>query len=112
MNTQLRGSILLIAGCSIGAGMLGIPVVTGAAGFIPTTLLFVLTWAFMALSGIVLTELVLSYKEPGINILSLARDSLGRIGVLVASLTFMFLFYAIMTAYIIATSILINQFLG
>lgn len=112
MNSKLRGSVLLIAGCSIGAGMLGIPVMTGAAGFIPTSILFVLTWAFMALSGLVLAELVLSYKQSGINLLSLARESLGKVGMTVASLTFMFLFYAIMTAYMIASSELLYEFFG
>lgn len=112
MNAKLRGSILLIAGCSMGAGMLGLPVVTGSVGFIPATLLFILIWAFMALSGLVLAELVLSYKETGVNLLGLAKDSLGTVGMTVTSLTFMFLFYAIMTACILATSLLIHEFFG
>lgn len=112
MKTKIRGSILLVAGCSIGAGMLGIPVVTGAAGFIPSSILFVLVWAFMALSGLVLAELVLSYKETGIHLLFLTKQTLGSFATLVATLCFMFLFYAIMTAYLLATSIFLHDFLG
>ncbi len=112
MNTKIRGSILLIAGCSIGAGMLGIPVVTGTTGFIPGSLFFILTWAFMALSGLVLAELVLSYKEEGMNLLSLTQDTLGLSGKMVAVVCFMFLFYAIMTAYVLAASIFFHDVFG
>ncbi len=111
MKNTYRGSILLIAGCCIGAGMLGAPVVTGAAGFIPATLLFIAIWAFMALSGLVLSELVLSYDDDSVNLLSIAKDTLGSFGKIIVTTTFMFLFYAIMTAYILASSSLIAQVL-
>src|SRR5947209_2220873 len=38
---KLLGSILLIAGCCIGAGMLGLPVLSGYAGFVPASFIFV-----------------------------------------------------------------------
>jgi tyrosine-specific transport protein len=110
MKNRQLGSILLIAGCSIGAGMLGIPVVTGAAGFIPSALLFFLAWAFMALSGLVLGELVLSYRETNVNLLTMAKDCLGETGRLVTSLLFVSLFYALMIAYILAAGMLISHF--
>ena len=34
------GGMLLIAGSCIGSGMLGIPIVTGVAGFFPSLLMF------------------------------------------------------------------------
>lgn len=111
MNNKQLGSILLIAGCSIGAGMLGIPVVTGVAGFIPSCLFFILAWAFMALSGLVLTELVLSYKEHNVNLLTIAKDTLGSFGKGLAMLLFAFLFYSLMTAYILAAGVLFSQYL-
>ncbi|MBS0655212.1 MAG: GerAB/ArcD/ProY family transporter [Verrucomicrobia bacterium] len=111
MNKQL-GATLLVAGCCIGAGMLGIPVVTGTSGFLPSATFFVLAWAFMALCGLVLTELVLSFDLPEVNLLTMSEKTLGRYGKLVASFLFMFLFYAIMTAYVIASAVLLSDYTG
>jgi len=91
--------------------MLGIPIMTAAGGFIPSSILFVLIWAFMGLSGFVLAELVLSYDEKDVNLLTISQDSLGTVGKAVTCASFMFLFYAIMTAYILAASVLIVQIL-
>jgi len=46
MNIQRKergsvlGGVLLVAGSAIGAGMLGLPLVTGHAGFIPSLVIF------------------------------------------------------------------------
>ncbi len=106
------GASLLIAGCCIGAGMLGIPVVTAQAGFYPSLLFFIVAWAFMALAGVLLSKIVLSFNTPDIHLVSMAEKSFGRIGKILAWLLFTFLFYAIMTAYVIAASVLISDFTG
>jgi len=41
------GSILLIAGTSIGAGMLALPMTTGIGGFFPSAILFVICFSYM-----------------------------------------------------------------
>src|SRR5262245_5303976 len=104
------GATLLIAGCCVGAGMLGIPVVTGPAGFFPSVLFFFFAWLFMAATGLVLATLVLWFDKPNINLLSMAKETLGRPGKWTAWVLFAFLFYAIMTAYVIAASRLLSDF--
>lgn len=111
MNRTL-GASLLIAGCCIGAGMLGIPVVTAEAGFYPSLLFFILAWGFMTAAGLLLAKLVLSFNKPDIHLLSMAEATLGRSGKLAAWILFAFLFYAIMTAYVIAAGVLISGFTG
>ena len=37
---KLLGGILLVAGCCIGAGMLGLPVLSAQAGFKPSVVMF------------------------------------------------------------------------
>src|SRR5690348_809155 len=101
------GASLLIAGCCIGAGMLGIPVVTAQAGFYPSSLVFILSWVFMAVAGVLLAKLVLSFQTPDIHLITMAQECFGRTGKLLTWVLFTFLFYAIMTAYIIAASVLI-----
>jgi tyrosine-specific transport protein len=111
MNKTL-GASLLISGCCIGAGMLGIPVVTAEAGFYPSLLFFVIAWAFMTAAGLLLAKLVLSFNKPEIHLLSMADATLGRFGKLAAWMLFAFLFYAIMTAYVIAAGVLISDCTG
>ena len=43
------GGILLVAGSCIGSAMLGLPVLTGLAGFAPSVAMFVICWLFMVL---------------------------------------------------------------
>ncbi len=111
MNRTL-GASLLISGCCIGAGMLGIPVVTAEAGFFPSLVFFLLAWAFMTAAGLLLAKLVLSFNRPDIHLLSMAEATLGRVGKLATWVLFAFLFYAIMTAYVIAASVIISDFTG
>lgn len=111
MNRTL-GASLLVAGCCIGAGMLGIPVVTAKAGFYPSLFFFLLAWAFMTAAGLLLAKLVLSFNKPDIHLLTMAEATLGRYGKLSAWILFAFLFYAIMTAYVIAAGVLISGFIS
>lgn len=98
-TNRFFGSILLIAGTSIGAGMLALPVVTAAYGFFPSIFLFVLCWLGMMLCGLLLLEVNL-WLKPGANIVSMARQTLGPMGKLVAWITYLLLFYSVMAAYV------------
>ena len=49
--SRLVGAVLLVAGTCIGAGMLGMPILTGAAGFVPSIAAFVGGWLFMVVSA-------------------------------------------------------------
>lgn len=95
---SLIGGILLIAGCCIGAGMLGLPVLTALAGFQPSLLFFILSWLFMMFTGLLLLEVNL-WAGPGASIISMAGKTLGRFGQGLAWFLFLFLFYCIMVAY-------------
>ena len=60
---RVLGATLLVAGCCIGAGMLGLPILTALGGFKPTIILFVLCWLFMAGTGLLLLEVNLWFTE-------------------------------------------------
>lgn len=116
MNTSqksgsLAGGILLIAGCCIGAGMLGLPVLSALAGFIPSTILFFLSWIFMVCTGLLLLEVNLWFKDD-VSIISMADRTLGLPGKIVGWAGFLFLFYALMVAYIGGTGQLIADFVN
>lgn len=107
---SLLGGMLLVAGCCIGAGMLGLPVLSAQAGFQPSMLMFFACWAFMLCTGLLLLEVNLWYGG-GISLITMAKRTLGLQGQIATWLVFLFLFYSLMVAYIAASGSLITDFL-
>ena len=105
------GAILLIAGCCIGAGMLGLPLVIAAAGFLPSSLGFIACWLFMASTGLLLLEANLWFGE-GVHLMTLAERTLGKGAKIFVTLCFGFLFYCLLVAYLGGGGELIAEFLG
>ncbi len=107
---SLLGAILLIAGCCIGAGMLGLPVLSAKAGFVPSLILFFICWLYMVITGILLVEINLwTHRET--HIVSMANQTLGRAGKTISWFVFLFLFYSLMVAYIAASGSLVSDFI-
>lgn len=114
-NQKLFGAILLIAGCCMGAGMLGLPLVTASLGLFPTVIAFTLSWAFMAITGLLLLEVNLWFPQ-GANLLTLTEKTLGKGAKLFVGLLFTFLFQCLNVAYLIGGGVIlvevIDHFLG
>jgi tyrosine-specific transport protein len=108
---SLLGAILLIAGCCIGAGMLGLPILSAQAGFFPSVAMFFLCWLFMVITGLLLLEVNLWYGG-GISIITMAGKTLGNPGKIVSWLVFLFLFYSLMVAYVAASGSLVTDFIA
>lgn len=96
---SLFGAILLITGCCIGAGMLGLPVISAVAGFKPSLLMFLLGWLFMTATALLLLEVNLWFSHE-VSLISMAGRTLGVAGKVVSWICFIFLFYALGVAYI------------
>lgn len=93
------GGALLVAGTAIGGGMLALPILTAGGGFFPAVSIYVLCWLFMASTSLLLMEVFLwSPKE--VNLVSMAKMTLGLPGKIVAWLLYLFLFYSLTVAYI------------
>lgn len=103
----IRGSFL-VAGTAIGAGMLGIPLLTAQAGFWPACLITTAVWAFMLCTGLLFLEATL-WMPSGSNILSLSHKFLGTKGRNIAALLFVFLYYCLLVAYFAAGTPLFVQ---
>lgn len=95
---SLLGSILLITGCCVGAGMLGLPARSAAAGYFPSMVTFVLCWLFMMTTGLLLLEVNIWFKKE-VNVITMAGGTIGKIGQSFAWVLFLFLFYCIEVAY-------------
>lgn len=108
-RTRLLGTILLLAGSSIGAGMLALPIATGLAGFVPATVVFIVCWAFMTTTALLLLE-VNVWLGTEVSIVSMAGRTLGRIGQAAAWILFCYLFYLLLVAYAAGSGTLVANF--
>ncbi|MBS0621826.1 MAG: tyrosine transporter [Verrucomicrobia bacterium] len=96
---KLLGGILLVAGTTIGAGMIALPVATAVAGFWPSCALLVVIWAIMAYTAFLILE-VNSAMHGNVNLVSMARKTLGPIGEVVTWIAYLLLLYSLTAAYI------------
>ena len=98
-KTPLLNACLLITGSCIGVGMLGFPVVSALAGFIPSTLAMLLCYFFATSTGLLILEATLWFDKT-VNLISISKFSLGKPGKILTWILFLFLFYCIFIAYI------------
>ena len=98
----------LIAGTMIGAGMLGIPLVTGVSGFVPGIIVTSIVWLFMYCTGLLFLEVTL-WMPDGSNVLSIGGHFFGKGGRLLSGAMFIFLYYCLMIAYFAAGSPLLAE---
>ncbi|WP_213106441.1 amino acid permease [Candidatus Protochlamydia amoebophila] len=104
----LNGS-LLVAGTSIGGGMLALPVLTSLAGFFPSLAIYVLCWLFMASTGLLFLE-VSQWIKGESNIITMAEKTLGKGGRYFAWIVYLFLFYCLTIAYMVGCGNIVVEF--
>jgi tyrosine-specific transport protein len=105
----LSGGSLLIAGSCIGAGMLALPVKASICGLYPFLTALLVSLVLMVLSGFALLE-VNRWSGSG-NVVTMADKTLGPFGKAVVWITYAFLFYSLMVAYVAASARLVAYFL-
>lgn len=112
MDFKLLGSILLIVGTSIGAGMLALPIATAQLGFFGSVVLLFACWFVMTSGAYFILEANL-WMPTNSNLITMARKTLGPAGQLLAWLTYFLLLYSLICAYIAGGSDLLrNLFLS
>lgn len=93
------GGTMIIAGTSIGAGMLGLPTISAGMWFFWSMLVLFGTWALMLLSSKALLEVNLHY-EPGASFDTLVKDTLGQGWNIVNGVSVAFVLYILIYAYV------------
>lgn len=96
---HIIGGSLLIAGTTIGVGMLALPIATGPGGFLPSILIYLVCWAFMLCTGLLLLE-VCTWMPEDANLITMAGRLLGRPGKIACWFIYLFLFETVMIAHI------------
>jgi tyrosine-specific transport protein len=109
-NSKLIGGILLIVGTSIGGGMLALPVSTAEVGFGNSLFFLIFCWLVMTSGALLVLEVNLRLP-PGSNMISMAKSTLGLPGQIIAWITYLFLLYTLLAAYISGGSDVFNALL-
>ncbi|KTC96495.1 tyrosine-specific transport protein [Legionella geestiana] len=110
-RSRFIGGTLLIAGTSIGGGMLALPVATAGAGFTGSLIFLVLCWLIMTTGALLLLEASLRLP-PGSNLVSIAKSTLGLPGQVLAWSACLLLLYTLLAAYISGGSDVFAGILG
>jgi tyrosine-specific transport protein len=111
MDFKLLGSILLIVGTSIGAGMLALPIATAQIGFIGSLVLLFVCWFVMTAGAFLLLEVNL-WMPTNSNLNTMARATIGPVGQIISWVTFLLLLYSLLCAYIGGGSDLFHSLLA
>ncbi|GLP98144.1 aromatic amino acid transport family protein [Paraferrimonas sedimenticola] len=99
MNFKALGSIAIVAGTAIGAGMLALPLATAALGFTQAMILMVAIWLLSAYTGLLMLEVNLR-SGVGDNLHAIAGKFLGKPGQVVMGVSMLGLLYSITAAYL------------
>lgn len=110
MSSRFVGGVLLIVGTSIGGGMLALPVANAATGFWQSSIFLFICWAFMTLGAFFILEANL-YLPKGKHMVSMAAATLGNYGLLVAWISYLFLLYTLLSAYVSGGADVLNSLL-
>lgn len=106
--SKLLGGTFLVSGSCIGAAMLGLPVITGEAGFYPSLAMYVLAWLFMFTTGLLFVEVNLWFSDD-VSIVTMARKTLGRWGGIISWVLYCLLFYCLLVAFIAGSGPLVKS---
>ncbi|WHP47979.1 aromatic amino acid transporter [Mannheimia bovis] len=100
MKNKILGSALMIAGTTIGAGMLAMPLTSAGMGFGATALLLIGLWALLAYTGLLFMEVYQTAPQKDVGVASLAEQYFGLFGRALATFSLLVLLYALLSAYI------------
>lgn len=106
MNSKMLGSIAIVAGTAIGAGMLALPLATAALGMVPAILLMVVIWGLSAYTSLLMLEINLR-SGVGDNFHAITGKLLGKKGQMVQGASFLSLLFALTAAYLTGGSSLL-----
>ncbi|XP_022932959.1 uncharacterized protein LOC111439555 isoform X3 [Cucurbita moschata] len=113
---SLSSAIFLVAGTTIGAGILAIPAVTQESGFLASAITCTFCWAYMVVTGLLIAEVnvntMCELGSGGVSLVSMAMRTLGTVGVQVSCWSYILIHYALLIAYVARSSDILTTFLG
>ncbi len=105
---HVLGGTLLIAGTTIGVGMLAMPIATGEGGFVPSLIIYLICWLFMLCTGLLLLEVCMQLPKDT-NFSTMTQKMLGEWGKDLCWLVYLFLFVTVMIAHVAGGGAVLNE---
>ncbi len=102
---------MLIAGTTLGAGMLAMPLATARAGFWLTSLGLLAVWALSYFTALMFLE-IYRYHTPEEGFSTLAGQAYGKLARLIVTLAILLYMYGLMAAYASQGGTLVSRLLG
>ncbi|MGI2258826.1 amino acid permease [Shewanella sp. GXUN23E] len=107
MSLKILGSIAIVAGTAIGAGMLALPLATAALGFWQAIILMLVIWGLSAYTSLLMLEINLR-SGVGDNVHVITGKLLGKKGQFIQGASFLSLLFALTAAYLTGGSSLLS----
>lgn len=108
MNSRFIGSVFLIIGTTIGAGMLSLPLIVASCGFTTAIILLVLSWSVMYITAIKLLNVCAEYPL-GVNFTTMMQEKASKIYLVFFSIIYLLLLYSLLAAYTTQGSSLVSM---
>ncbi|MEH2201652.1 amino acid permease [Nostoc sp.] len=101
---SVLGSTALIAGTTVGAGILALPAVTLPSGIVPSTSGLIAVWLYALVSGLLVADVTLNTMRTegraSIGFMGIVEKILGKLGARLTGGAYLFMHYALLVAYI------------
>lgn len=108
-TASIFGSIMILIGTSIGAGMLALPLSSAEANLPLATGVLLLAWLAMTITGLLILEVNFAFAAHKNHFHSMAHATLGRGGQIISWICCIGLFYSVISAYISGNASLLIQ---
>lgn len=109
MNTsKFIGSIMILIGTTVGAGMLQLQTISSPAGFILASILMIFMAFFSIITGLMVIEVNLALPSDACSFSSMTEQTLGNFWKAITWIVYLFLLYSITWAYIAGGASLIT----
>ena len=95
---------MLLAGTALGAGILGLPMETGLAGFFPGLLAMIFCWMTLLCTGWIFIKKLTAAKYPIDDFVDLYKNEFGTWSIWLSAFGYFITFYGIITAYLYGIS--------
>lgn len=107
-KSKRLGGLLIVAGTTVGGGMLALPIASASAGVGLSVVCLFVMWALMTYTALITLEMNL-YFNKGVSIAYAAEYAFGKIGKVVLTFTIALLFYALLSAYMAGGASVLDQ---
>jgi len=108
MRSKRIGSVFIVIGTSLGAGMLALPMVSLPTNFFASVVTLIVLWALMIYTAFLILEVNLAFDIRKNNFATMARRTFGKTGKIITWIGFLLLLYALCSAYISGNASLLS----